>query len=96
MLIEFEPAVLKKELRSHGVSEAAVRAIDAEFAKNNLVLTDEKLADLLSEAGMDLYSIIAAFNKLGIGKETVVRMFERKAKQKLGSLVNIYTLEVDA
>jgi hypothetical protein len=30
-----------------------------------------------------------------MGKETVIRMLERRAKQKLGSLVNIYTLEVE-
>ncbi len=95
MLVEFEPRILKKALLANGLSEAQVRDIEAEFFRKNLVLEDEALADKLIQHGKDLHSIITIFSRLGIGKETVVRMLERRAKQKLGSLVDIYTLEVE-
>ncbi len=95
-MVEFDPAVFKRTLLAHGLSDAQVRDIEAEFSRNNLVLEDEKLADMLMQRGKELHSMIDIFRRLGIGKETVVRMLERRAKQKLGGLVDIYTIEVES
>jgi hypothetical protein len=95
VLVEFDPIVFKRTLLAQGLSETEVREMEAEFSRNNLVIEDETLADRLMQHGKDLHSIIAIFSRFGIGKETVVRMLEKRAKQKLGGLVDIYTLEVE-
>jgi hypothetical protein len=95
MLVEFEPGILKKALLANGLSEIQARDVEAEFFAKNQVLEDELLAERLIRYGNDLHSIIAIFSKLGIGKEIVIGMLERYARQKLGSRADIHTLEVE-
>jgi hypothetical protein len=42
-----------------------------------------------------MYTIISVFDRLGLGKANAVRMLEQRQREKLGNLVNIYSLEVD-
>ncbi|MFH1393824.1 MAG: hypothetical protein ABIH29_02995 [Candidatus Micrarchaeota archaeon] len=95
MMIEMRPEELNRALLSMGLTEGEVREIGSEFSKNNFVIEDEMLLDKLLEFGKDMYTIIRLFEKLGIGKGNAVRMMEIRQKQKLGSLVNIYSLEVE-
>lgn len=95
MNVEIEPQVLRKNLRSAGLSEARIREIEAEFSKNDYEMMDEALLGKLLLSGMDMFGAIAFFGKFGIGESTVVRMMERKERNKLGVSADVYTLEVD-
>jgi len=93
--VEVEPGAFSRILFSHGLSDSQIREIASEFSKNNNVIDDETLVGKLSGMGLNMYQLISVFNKLGIGSDNVVRMLERKQKQKLGAFVDIYSLEVD-
>jgi len=93
--IEIEPSQFNRSLLSAGFSEAEVREICSEFSKNDFMIEDEALLDKMLRFGKDMYTIITVFERLGIGKSNAVRMLERRQKEKLGSLVNIYSLEVE-
>jgi hypothetical protein len=95
MLIEFEPQLLSRTLLSAGLSEQQVREINSEFSKNGFVMEDEAFLDKLLEAGEDMPSVVSIFSKLGIGKETTVRMIEIRQKKKLGPMVEVHTLRVE-
>lgn len=95
MIIELDPSNFKRSLLSIGFSESQVRDLANEFSKNDFVLEDEFLLDKMLEYGKDMYMIISVFDKLGLGKGNAVRMLEQRQRQKLGNLVNIYSLEVD-
>ncbi len=94
-LVEFEPKAFSRILLSHGLNDSQIREITSEFSKNNNVIDDEVLVGKLSAMGFNMYQLISVFNKLGVGSDNVVRMLERKQKQKLGAFVDIYSLEVD-
>ncbi|MFH1221944.1 MAG: hypothetical protein V1492_02565 [Candidatus Micrarchaeota archaeon] len=95
MLLEMEPAAFNKALLSCGLSEAEVREIGIELSKNNLTLADEALLEKLIQFGKDMFTIIAVFNKLGIGKDTVITLIERRQKQRVGKSADIYSIEVE-
>jgi hypothetical protein len=95
MLIELEPSNFNRSLLSIGFSEFEVRELAAEFSKNNFIIDDELLLEKMLEFGKDMYTIISVFDRLGLGKGNAVKMLEQKQRQKLGNLVNIYSLEVD-
>jgi hypothetical protein len=95
MMIEIEPAKLNRTLLSVGLSEQEVRKVNGEFSKNNSLITDEGLLEILLEFNKDTYTIITIFDKIGIGKNTAIRMMEMRQRQKLGTLVNVYNLEVE-
>jgi len=95
MIVEIEPSRVNRVLLSSGLSEQEVRRIGSEFSKNNFIMDDEDLLDLLIGFNKDTFTIISVFDRLGLGKNNAVRMMEMRQKQKLGALVNIYELEVD-
>lgn len=95
MQVEFEPELLSRTLLSAGLTEQQVRGIASEFSKNGFVMDDEALLNKLLEAGRDMPSIISIFSKLGIGKETTVRMIEIRQKKRLGPMVEVHTLRVE-
>lgn len=95
MLVEFEPELLSRTLLSSGLTEQQVRAIASEFSKNGFVMEDEAFLDKLLESGRDMPTIISIFSKLGIGKETTVRMIEIRQKKRLGPMVEVHTLRVE-
>ncbi len=95
MLVEFEPELLSRILLSSGLTEQQVREIAAEFSKNGFVMEDEAFLDKLLESGRDMATIISIFSKLGIGKETTVRMIEIRQKKRLGPMVEVHTLRVE-
>lgn len=95
MLVEFEPELLRRTLLSSGLTEQQVREISSEFSRNGFVMEDEALLDKLLEAGRDMPTIISIFSKLGIGKETTVRMIEIRQKKRLGPMVEVHTLRVE-
>jgi hypothetical protein len=39
--------------------------------------------------------VVALFGKLGIGEATVVRMMERREREKLGVIADVYNIEVE-
>ena len=95
MLVEFEPELLSRTLLSSGLTEQQVREIASEFSKNGFVMEDEAFLDKLLESGRDMPTIISIFSKLGIGKETTVRMIEIRQKKRLGPMVEVHTLRVE-
>lgn len=95
MMVEVEPAVFKKTLLSAGLNEKEVRDIELEFSKNNFMIEDEVLLDKFLHFGKDMFTIISLFNRLGVSKDTVIRMIEMRQKIKLGKSANIYAIEVD-
>jgi len=95
MRVEFEPELLSRTLLTNGFTEQQVRRIASEFSKNGFVMEDESFLDRLLDAGKDMPTIINIFSKLGIGKETTVRMIEIRQKKKLGPMVEVYTLRVE-
>lgn len=95
MMVELDPSVFKRSLLTIGFTESQVRDLANEFSKNNFMLDDEFLLEKMLEFGADMYTIISVFDRLGLGKSNAVRMLEQKQRQKLGNLVNIYSLEVD-
>ena len=95
MIVEIEPSRVNRVLLSAGLSEQEVRHVGSEFSKNNFIIDDEGLLNLLIGFNKDTFVIISVFDRLGLGKNNAVRMIELRQKQKLGALVNIYELEVD-
>lgn len=95
MNVEIEPHVFRKGLRSAGLNEAQIREIESEFSRNDYEMTDEALLGKLLSFRMDLFGALALFGRFGIGEGTVMRMLERRERNKLGIYADVYTLEVD-
>lgn len=91
---EFEPETFNRFLLSSGLSEQQVRILELEFTKNNNEISDETLLDYFLKFGLDIPKIIFLFNRIGIGKNTMMAILEMRQKKKLGKLVEIYHLEV--
>jgi hypothetical protein len=95
MNVEIEPHVFRKDLRSAGLDETQIREIESEFSRNDYEMTDEALLGKLLSFRMDMLGVIALFGRLGIGEGTVMRMLEKRERDKLGMYADVYTLEVD-
>lgn len=95
MAVEIERSHMRKILLSGGLSEQEVRDVEAEFSRNSYALDDEALLEKLLGFGKDMFTVITIMDRLGVTKTNTVRMIERRQRQRLGALVNIYTLEVD-
>jgi len=95
MIVEFEPAVFKRIVRSAGLNEAAVRELEMEFSKAGFVLDDAVLLETLLRLGADMFVVVSIFSKLGLGEDNAVRLLERRERERFGAMADIHALEVD-
>jgi len=95
MKIEINPTELNKVLISEGLSESQVRIIGAEFKKKDGVISDDELLEKLMEFNRSTFSIISIFERVGIGRDTAIRLIAHKEKSRLGHIAEVVTLEVE-
>jgi hypothetical protein len=94
MGLEFKPADFMKAMRSAGLKEERIRRIESLFSRKDNALSDSELLEAMVDMDLDIHTIIDAFSRIGISKETSIGIHEELGRKRAGLGADIRVLEV--